>query len=544
MRLRRFTLPAFARVRHAVAAVVLVAVTAGVVTQAMVRVTAGELVASNIHPPPWRCQVNAGIAQHRRVLVLYDGGGRYGAYAAQTAVLASNFASHFARPVRQSVLRYRPGEMRRYAAVIYVGTTYGERLPAGFLADVRAGLRPVLWLGGNAYQLTDARYAAAHGWRELPSDRRGRYSAVLYRGTRLSMGSHDLGAIDVLDRAKATVLGSAVTETGTRVPWAVRSGPVTYVAETPLASDGGHDRSYAVADLMASLFGPVPHRHLALLRLEDVGPAADPVQLLQIARLLRAERIPYSIALYPVYLGPAGQHPRQRITLADRPELADVIKYMLTKGATLVLHGYTHQLGRSPNPGNGQSGEDYEFLRVHYNARHVLRYADPVPHNAGRWARHRIERALAAMRAAGLPRPGIWQFPEYGAAPSEYRVAASMFAARFERGNYAERVHGHYKLQTLTEQSPPYLVRDVYGGPVLPETLGYVLGPRVHARGPGSIRSILAAAATQRAAVRDNVAGVYYHPYLGAGPLRRLVDGIRRTGYRFVSDCAVLRSQP
>ncbi|MGN6681950.1 MAG: hypothetical protein ACTHKL_29650 [Streptosporangiaceae bacterium] len=39
-------------------------------------------------------------------------------------------------------------------------------------------------------------------------------------------------------------------------------------------------------------------------------------------------------------------------------------------------------------------------------------------------ARQRIEKAVAAIRAAGLPKAAIWQFPEYGAAPSEYLVAA------------------------------------------------------------------------------------------------------------------------
>ena len=76
---------------------------------------------------------------------------------------------------------------------------------------------------------------------------------------------------------------------------------------------------------------------------------------------------------------------------------------------------------------------------------------------------------------------------------------------------------------------------------MLPETLGYVVGPQVPAAGPGSIQAILAAAAVQKAAVRDNVAGVYYHPFLGTGPLRRLLGGLRHEGYRFVSPCAVLK---
>jgi hypothetical protein len=213
---------------------------------------------------------------------------------------------------------------------------------------------------------------------------------------------------------------------------------------------------------------------------------------------------------------------------------------MLSKGGTLVLHGYTHQLGDRRNPGNGQSGMDYEFLRVRYDHGTLLTGPPPTSHPVP-WTRHRIDLALAGIRAAGLPRPGLWQFPEYGASPPEYRVAASMFAARYERVSYAAGPPGHPRLQTLTEQAPPYLVRDAYGGPVLPENLGYVWGSHPRPGRPGSVAAILAAAAVQKQAVRDNVASVYYHPYLGTGPLRGLVDGLLREGYQFTSPCAVLR---
>jgi hypothetical protein len=535
------------RVLQGAAAVVLVAVTVAVVAQPTVRVVADEfsvdrLLGGQIHVPAQTCHLGSAAVPDRRALVLYDSSGRYAAYGVQAGVLAANFVSHFARPVRQPVSAYRRGEMGHYAAVVYVGTNYGERLPGGFLADVRAGVRPVLWLGGNAYQLTDAAFARAHGWR-AGADHVGHYTSVLYRDARLTITSNDLGGIDVVDPAKATVLGTAMAADGSSTPWAVRSGKLTYVSEVPLddGDGGGQDRSFAVADLMAGLFGPVRQRHRALLRLEDVGPATDPGQLRQVADLLAADGIPYSVAVYPVYLGPVSQRPRERIRLQDRPQVVDAIKYMLSKGGTLVLHGYTHQLGDMRNPNNGESGEDYEFLRVRYNAQHAIVYDGPAGRNPAAWTRHRIEKALAGIRAASLPRPELWQFPEYGASPAEYRVAASMFQARFERGNYAAGPPGHKNLRTLTEQSPPYLVRDAYGGPVLPETLGYVIGPQVPATGPGSIQAILAAAAVQKAAVRDNVAGVYYHPFLGAGPLRRLISGLGHEGYRFVSPCAVLK---
>jgi hypothetical protein len=76
---------------------------------------------------------------------------------------------------------------------------------------------------------------------------------------------------------------------------------------------------------------------------------------------------------------------------------------------------------------------------------------------------------------------------------------------------------------------------------VLPETLGYIANPDQRASGPGSVRFLLAAAAAQKDVVRDNVAGFYYHPFLGVGPLRQLINGLRQEGYQFVSACAVMR---
>lgn len=531
------------RLSHAGVAVVIVAVTVVLVVQSAVGLGAvtssvERLMAAPIRVPPQDCPVASNAAPHRRALVLFDNKGGYAAYATQTADLAANFVSHFAQPVLQPVTRYHRGEMAQYAAVVYVGTTFGEPLPAAFLTDMRAATRPVLWLGGNVAELTNGAFARANGWR-AGADRQGDYTSVVYRHVRLEDDNNDLTGIDILNSAKAGVLATAITAGGGSTPWAVRSGALTYVAEVPLddGNGSGLDRSFAVADMMGAMSGPVQPRHRMLVRLEDVGPSSDPVQLREIADLLSADHIPFSIALYPVYTGPVTQHPRARFSLADRPQLVEAIKYMLAKGGTLILHGYTHQLGDTRNPNDGQSGEDYEFLRVHYNARHSIVYDGTPTDNPAAWTRQRIGMALAAIRAAGLPRPLFWQFPEYGASPAEYRVVASEFLARTDRGSYEQGS----QLQTLTEQSPPYLVRDVYGSPVLPETLGYIANPDQRASGPGSIRFLLAAATAQKDVVRDNVAGFYYHPFLGVGPLRQLVDGLRHEGYQFVSACAVLR---
>jgi uncharacterized protein YdaL len=535
------------RLRHAGASAVLVAMTVVLVIQATVGVSAvmrpvGRLLAGPIRVPPQHCAAGKNAVPRRRALVLFDNRGQSAAYAVQSAGLAANFVSHFAQPVRQPVSRYYRGEMADYAAVVYMGATDGDPLPGAFLADVRAGVRPVLWLGGGISGLTNASFGRARGWR-AGTDRGGDYTSVVYRGVRLTDSSDSLTSIDIVNPAKATVLATVSTAAGRQAPWAVRSGDLTYIAELALDDGDGNgmDRSFAVADMMAGLFGPERPRHRMTVRLEDVGPATNTEQLRQIADLLSADRVPFAIELYPEYLGPANQHPRAKFSLEDRPDFVTAIEYMLAKGGTLVLHGYTHQLGDTGNPTDGQSGQDYEFLRVHYNAAHVIIYDGAPARDAAAWTRRRVGLALAAVRAAGLPRPEFWTFPEYGASPAEYRVAASAFLAQVGRGNYSENGPGDTRLQTLTEQSPPYLVRDVYGGPVLPETIGYVAQPSGRASGPGSVRFLLAAAAAQKTVVRDNVAGFYYHPFLGTGPLRRLIDGLKREDYQFVSACTVLR---
>lgn len=49
------------------------------------------------------------------------------------------------------------------------------------------------------------------------------------------------------------------------------------------------------------------------------------------------------------------------VSLLDRPEVADALKYMQTRGGTLIQHGTPHQYADVDNPYSGRTGEDYEF---------------------------------------------------------------------------------------------------------------------------------------------------------------------------------------
>ena len=79
-----------------------------------------------------------------------------------------------------------------------------------------------------------------------------------------------------------------------------------------------------------------------------------------------------------------------------------------------------------------------------------------------------------------------------------------------------------------SEQYFPYQVRDSYGRWIVPENLGFLkVGETDTQPVVDHARSMLA--------VRDGLAGFYFHPFLKLEYLKRMVGGIRALGYEFIS---------
>ena len=432
--------------------------------------------------------------------------------------------------------------MLPYDSLVYVGTGYGERLPRALLKDVNSGERPVLWLKQNIDQLAPAdSFYRRYGWLwkdfDGPSNFEISYKRALLQSSDSGAG---LTTFSKLDSNRVRVLATAEVA-GKSVPWAVHSKQLTYIADLPLGSDLTEDASLALSDLLydevSNAERAIVNRHRALVRIEDIGPMSNPENLRDIARAMKRAGVPYSIAVYPVYVGPISRGRQKIVRLADRPEVVRAIVEMLDGGATLVEHGYTHQFGNRRNPRSGESGADYEFFLAHLNNQGTVVYDGPVPGDSEGWAQERLDKALAELREVGLPRPNLFNVPHYAASPADYAAISSRFPARYDRGSYfapgwkgAARVSAY-----MSEQAAPYLVRDSYGSLVVPENLGYIADP-AEASGPNTKSDILAGAASLLS-VRDSVASFFYHPFLGSANLVDIVVQMRRMGYTFVSPC-------
>lgn len=459
------------------------------------------------------------------------------------SALVSHFGAAKALPVGQ----YQAGDLSRARAAVYIGSNYDEPLPPAFLDDVYASERPVLWLADNIWELQTAKPDFAERFGYSPS----LYSAeafrsVVYKRSHLDRdpASGPVMQFVQLNTAVAHVLAWAEADSGRQVPWALRSRTLTYVAENPLAFIGPTDRYLALCDLLFDLLAPdTPERHRALVRIEDVHPNTPPETLRALADYFASVSVPFSIALVPVYTDPLGTRnsgvPTRR-ALRDSPQVVAALQYMLSKGGTLVLHGYTHQYDSEHNPYSGTSVDDFEFFRAHVDANNDVVWDGPVAEDAAAWAGGRVKAGLAEVLESGLAAPTVFEYPHYGGSVVDSFEIAKYFGVAYQRANYyAGMLSGApIDYQHSIAMTFPFVVHELYGWKLIPENLGnYVPGEYNHH--PATSASDIRRAAKLHRVVRDGIASFFFHPMYDLAVLSEIVDGIRAEGYTFVSPAAL-----
>ncbi len=498
------------------------------------------------------------------VLVLYDALGEYGWLGDLYRMSVANLVGHFGLAVvSKPVHRYVAGDVDRYAATFYVGSTYygfggtpGDAIPAAFFADVVSTTRPVVWLYDNIWDFGQHTAAAnafveKYGWDPSNTWAVGPVAdQVVYKGTALTRDARNGAVVQTylpgMDTRKVQVLATAKnTTTGTEGPWALRSGNFYYIGDIPFSYVKETDRYLAFADLLYDVLDPAAaERHRALVRLEDVSPNDDPADLRAAVDYLSAQGIPFGVNVIPDYEDPTGYYNDGKpvtVKLSQMKAFVNALRYAVSKGGVLMEHGYTHQYRSVDNPYDGVSGDDFEFFLSHVDSANNVVLDGPVPEDSANWVARRVTAGLAEFSKAKLPTPTLWTTPHYAASAVDYRTIGQYFTARWERSLYYEgTLDGTVDPTRWIGQFFPYDVRDVYGTTVLPENLGNY-EPEWANNNPPRLPDDLIASAKANLVVRDGFASFFYHPYYGVQPLQQIVDGIRALGYTFVSPTTLTR---
>lgn len=437
-----------------------------------------------------------------KVLIVYDGKEDTFNEGFVDARYLANLLGHFDLTADlHSVSSYRAGEVERYRALFFSGNVAGTVLPRAFVEDSKSTRRTVIWLGRHIRQLlTQTSDLERFGFWYLDYRDDEMFDTVNYRGVQLAKGDPDVNQIAVLNRDKVRVLATT-TNGDTTYPYALQSDNFWYFADSPFSYAGEGDRYLVFADLLHDILG-IEHAatRRAMVRLEDVSVDDDPEEIRALVDYLSSEGVPFQIALIPIFRDPSRG---LEIYLSDRPKFVEVLRYAVSRGGSIVLHGVTHQH-------RGTSADDYEFWDD---------LADrPVRGESPERVRGKIQMALEECFRNGIY-PVAWETPHNTAAAEVYRTLEEVFTVFQERTLTANRMG--------TEQYFPYPVRDQFGRLVVPENLGYLQ--------PNDKADVILDHARAMLAVRDGIASFYFHPFLKLDLMKQVVSGMKAMGYEFIS---------
>ena len=299
--------------------------------------------------------------------------------------------------------------------------------------------------------------------------------------------------------------------------------------------------------LFDALAPTTPTQHRALVRLEDISLSDDPgpsgLNLNGIADWLSSQGVPFGFQIIPKYIDPLGTYNGgvpETIVLSQKtgsgfaPQVVASIKYMQSKGGVMIGHGWTHQYTQTgqtstKNPYTGISGDDAEFYRETANADLSINYVGPVAEDTSTtWVTNRLTSMSSEYTKAGITPPTIFTSPNYVSSVNCSKVFASRYV-RSERPLYFPGLltGGAINYSRLAGQYFPYTVRDVYGGKVLPDTLG---GIELLPFGPNPARPVsqILADAQRNLVVRDGCASFFFHPSDNISYLQQAVTGIKQ----------------
>ena len=317
-------------------------------------------------------------------------------------------------------------------------------------------------------------------------------------------GEPNANIIDIANRRLVSVVAVAYsTKKRKEIPYIIKSKNLMYIADSPFASATENDRYLLFADMLHDILHEQHEEsHSALIRIEDVDPLQSPDQLRDIADILSARGIPFLVGVIPFYVDP---EEGIRVSLSDKPDFVDAIKYMVKNGGTIVMHGVTHQY-------KGTTAVDFEFWDGSTDK--------PIKDETAEGDAKKIEMGLQEFMKNGLS-PLIWETPHYTASFTLYNTIAKYFSSAMEQRLAIEDAD--------YSQYFPYIInKDFFGQKIYPENLGYVpLNPN-KAESEAYVQNIIKNAKTNLY-VRDGFASVFFHPFLDLDLLKQLVDGIRKT---------------
>lgn len=229
------------------------------------------------------------------------------------------------------------------------------------------------------------------------------------------------------------------------------------------------------------------------LRIEDVHPFRDPELLKAMADKLYEHKIPFMVGVIPAYRSEDNSY----ITpLSERPEIVEALKYMQSKGGSIVLHGYTHSIF-----GQDITGEGFEYWDGENDQQLAIDIDEWVDYTIGNGVKECIDNGIY---------PLAFEAPHYAMSQAAYmrlKEYFSTYVGQVQASDY-----------NFTTSVYPYILRDTpLFHHLIPENLGYYHPDE--AEPLAEIKQNY----ERIQIVRTYTAGLFFHSYLSIEELEEVI---------------------
>ncbi len=429
------------------------------------------------------------------VLIIYDSRFYFG-FHDDLVVSLKELINNFKPIVKIVSSREDISNIEKYKYVFIIGIN-GDYADVAWLNKLNPDQQVIIWLGkGVEYYLnkylTNIKYVGQMAdIIEINYQREKEFKYVLEEKREFTI-------IKPLTSDNLQIFAS-LTDGINTYPFAIKQGNFWYLARIETNSIV----FYIFADLLNDIFlNKQFSNNTVYVRIEDVNPTSNPEKLMEVANMLKKEKIPYMIALIPVFFQ---ANNKSVIYLKDNPELVKVLQYMQENGGSIVLHGYYHS-----SLGNDNTGEGFEFWD-YLNKRPL---AD-------------IEKLIQTRVASGVNDllklnlyPLAFEAPHYAISLQGYKELKKYFSTYVGQ----MQTNDYY----LTSTSFPYILSNTdHFNKFLPENLGYLM--------QDDLFSLTKIKETwnELSMVRGYMAGVFYHPTVDIAKLNELIDFFLREDVTF-----------
>lgn len=387
---------------------------------------------------------------------------------------------------------YKSGYMNEFDYVFIINIR-NDIDNTDFLNDLSNFKNKIYWIGDKVENFLDfsGKYDISY------DSKNNNITKLFYKNKEISVNTTYL--FNIINTLPSTNIIATMSDGYNTYPFILSEKNLYYISRWDLG------QSYIFEDSLNDFYERKRFdKEEIFVRIEDVHPFRNTKKLREIADYLYKEKVPFIIALIPTYVDSKTGNIN---TLDLKSEFIETIKYMQEKGGSVILHGYTHQIGNKEI-----SGEGYEFWDIKND--------EPIKEDINIYVKNRVLSGVRLCVENGIYPLGF-EAPHYAMNIDGYKEIKKYFSTYV--GQYQNNN------DNFTSSAFPYTIKNSDTFNILiPENLGFIDSEDLFSV------DLIKENFNKVSMVRGYSGGFFFHPYLDIKYLKECVQFLKNNNVNFL----------